>query len=73
MASRKTRLFGGGTGAGAAVFGAGLGPGAGTVPGMTLPADPYTASSPLSRTHVPLARAHRPWRGPELSAPSFGA
>jgi len=23
--------------------------------GMTLPADPYTASSPLSRTHVPLA------------------
>lgn len=25
------------------------------VPGMTFPADPYTASSPLSRTHVPLA------------------
>jgi hypothetical protein len=24
--------------------------------GMTLPADPYTASSPLSRTHVPLAQ-----------------
>jgi mannose-6-phosphate isomerase-like protein (cupin superfamily) len=26
------------------------------VPGMTFPADPYTASSPLSRTHVPLAQ-----------------
>jgi mannose-6-phosphate isomerase-like protein (cupin superfamily) len=25
------------------------------VPGMTFPSDPYTASSPLSRTHVPLA------------------
>lgn len=25
------------------------------VPGMTFPADPYTASSPLSRVHVPLA------------------
>ncbi|MBV9548045.1 MAG: hypothetical protein JO256_00045, partial [Alphaproteobacteria bacterium] len=23
--------------------------------GMTLPEDPYTASSPLSRVHVPLA------------------
>jgi mannose-6-phosphate isomerase-like protein (cupin superfamily) len=26
------------------------------VPGMTFPADPYEASSPLSRTHVPLAQ-----------------
>ena len=34
-----------------------LAPGLATaqVPGMTFPADPYTASSPLSRTHVPLA------------------
>jgi len=26
------------------------------VPGMSFPADPYAASSPLSRTHVPLAQ-----------------
>jgi mannose-6-phosphate isomerase-like protein (cupin superfamily) len=26
------------------------------VPGMSLPTDPYTASSPLSRVHVPLAK-----------------
>jgi mannose-6-phosphate isomerase-like protein (cupin superfamily) len=35
------------------------------VPGMTFPADPYAASSPLSRTHVPLAQRIAHGAGPE--------
>jgi len=34
------------------------------VPGMTFPADPYAASSPLSRTHVPLAQRIAHGAGP---------
>src|SRR6185312_3037712 len=37
-------------------------------PGMTLPADPYTASSPLSRTHVPLAERIAHGAGPDYPA-----
>ncbi len=40
-------------------------------PGMTFPADPYTASSPLSRTHVPLAQRVAHGAGPDY--PSFPA
>jgi len=35
------------------------------VPGMTFPADPYGASSPLSRTHVPLAQRIAHGAGPD--------
>jgi len=35
------------------------------VPGMAFPADPYTASSPLSRTHVPLAQRIAHGAGPD--------
>ena len=35
------------------------------VPGMTFPADPYAASSPLSRTHVPLAQRISHGAGPD--------
>ena len=38
------------------------------VPGMTFPADPYTASSPLSRTHVPLAERIAHGAGPDYPA-----
>src|SRR5215469_8441888 len=34
------------------------------VPGMTFPADPYAASSPLSRVHVPLAQRIAHGAGP---------
>ena len=34
------------------------------VPGMTLPTDPYQASSPLSRVHVPLAERIAHGAGP---------
>ena len=37
-------------------------------PGMTFPADPYTASSPLSRTHVPLAQRIAHGAGPDYPA-----
>jgi len=37
-------------------------------PGMTLPTDPYTASSPLSRTHVPLAERIAHGAGPDYPA-----
>jgi len=40
-------------------------------PGMMFPADPYTASSPLSRTHVPLAQRVAHGAGPDY--PSFPA
>ncbi len=39
--------------------------------GVTFPADPYTASSPLSRTHVPLAQRIAHGAGPDY--PSFPA
>ena len=39
--------------------------------GMTFPADPYSASSPLSRTHVPLAQRIAHGAGPDY--PSFPA
>src|SRR3954465_13767 len=35
------------------------------VPGMTFLADPYSASSPLSRTHVPLAQRIAHGAGPD--------
>ena len=35
------------------------------VPGMTFPTDPYNASSPLSRTHVPLAQRISHGAGPD--------
>jgi len=35
------------------------------VPGMTFPTDPYGASSPLSRTHVPLAQRISHGAGPD--------
>ena len=35
------------------------------VPGMTFPADPYAASSPLSRMHVPLAQRIAHGGGPD--------
>ena len=38
------------------------------VGGMTFPADPYTASSPLSRTHVPLAQRIAHGAGPDYPA-----
>ncbi len=41
------------------------------VSGMTFPADPYAASSPLSRTHVPLAERVAHGAGPDY--PSFPA
>ena len=40
-------------------------------PGMTFAADPYTASSPLSRTHVPLVQRIAHGAGPDY--PSFPA
>ena len=35
------------------------------VPGMVFPTDPYSASSPLSRTHVPLAQRISHGAGPD--------
>src|SRR3954469_24609873 len=40
----------------------------GQVPGMTFPSDPYAASSPLSRTHVPLAERIAHGAGPDYPA-----
>src|SRR3954469_12910105 len=40
----------------------------GQVPGMTFPSDPYAASSPLSRTHVPLAQRIAHGAGPDYPA-----
>src|ERR1051325_10018667 len=37
------------------------------VGGMSFPADPYAASSPLSRTHVPLAQRIAPGAGPDYT------
>jgi mannose-6-phosphate isomerase-like protein (cupin superfamily) len=42
----------------------------GPVAGMTFPADPYTASSPLSREHVPLAERIAHGAGPYPHHPS---
>ena len=42
-----------------------LGQAGGPVAGMTFPADPYNASSPLSRVHVPLAKRIAHGAGPD--------